>query len=141
MTLERRELLADVTVHALGLALAAAGVVAMLVCDEHSVESLSVLADQCKAACLGSGTTHTDFPIEIHETDLAPGMMPHPAHHHEHEEMVLLREGILEVTIKGNSSRLTPGSVAYVASNEEHGWKNVGDGRAKYFVIALGRKS
>ena len=30
MTIERRELLADVAVHALGLALAAAGVVAML---------------------------------------------------------------------------------------------------------------
>ena len=77
-----------------------------------------------KSRAIFSGTTHTDFPIEIHETDLAPGMMPHPAHHHEHEEMVLLREGILEVTIKGNSSRLTPGSVAYVASNEEHGWNN-----------------
>ncbi len=94
-----------------------------------------------KSRAIFSGTTHSDYPIEIHETDLAPGMMPHAAHHHEHEEMVLLREGTLEVTIKGNTSRLTPGSVAYVASNEEHGWKNVGDGRAKYFVIALGRKS
>lgn len=94
-----------------------------------------------KSRAIFSGATHTDFPIEIHETDLAPGMMPHAAHHHEHEEMVLLREGTLDVTIKGNTSRLTPGSVAYVASNEEHGWKNVGDGRAKYFVIALGRKS
>jgi len=36
MTLERRELLADVTVHALGLALAAAGVVAMLVVAAQS---------------------------------------------------------------------------------------------------------
>ena len=31
------------------------------------------------------------------------------------------------------------GSVAYVASAEEHGWRNVGAGRAHYFVLALGR--
>ena len=94
-----------------------------------------------KGRAIFSGTTHTGYPIEIHETELAPGQMPHAAHHHEHEEMVMLREGTLEVTISGKSSRLTPGSVAYVASNEEHGWRNVGEGRASYFVLALGRKA
>ena len=34
---------------------------------------------------------------------------------------------------------MTPGSVAYVASNEMHGWKNPGAERAQYFVIALGQ--
>jgi hypothetical protein len=29
--------------------------------------------------------------------------------------------------------------VAYVASNELHGWKNPGTDRAQYFVIALGQ--
>jgi quercetin dioxygenase-like cupin family protein len=46
----------------------------------------------------------------------------------------------MEVTISGNSTRLGPGSVAYVASNLEHGWRNVGDTRAQYFVVALGPK-
>jgi hypothetical protein len=50
-------------------------------------------------------------------------------------------EGTLEVTISGRSAQLTPGSVAYVASNEEHGWRNVGTGRARYFVLALGRSN
>jgi quercetin dioxygenase-like cupin family protein len=44
----------------------------------------------------------------------------------------------LDVTISGNTTRLTPGSVAFVASNEEHGWKNPKTGRTQYFVIALG---
>ena len=84
------------------------------------------------------GKTHTGYAIEMHETDLAPGAMPHPAHHHAHEEVFLVREGTLEVTLAGRASRLSPGSVAYVASNEEHGIRNAGPSHAQYFVIALG---
>jgi len=84
------------------------------------------------------GKTHTGYAIEMHETDLAPGSMPHPAHHHAHEEVFLVREGTLEVTIAGRASRLGPGSVAYVASNDEHGIRNAGTTHAQYFVIALG---
>jgi quercetin dioxygenase-like cupin family protein len=84
------------------------------------------------------GKTHSGYQIEMHETDLAPGAMPHPAHHHVHEEIFLVREGTLEVTIAGRASRLGPGSVAYVASNDEHGIKNAGSTHAQYFVIALG---
>jgi quercetin dioxygenase-like cupin family protein len=84
------------------------------------------------------GRTHSGYVIEMHETDLAPGAMPHPAHHHAHEEVFLVREGTLEVTIAGRASRLSPGSVAYVASNDEHGIKNAGATHAQYFVIALG---
>ncbi len=93
-----------------------------------------------KSRAILNGETHTGYPIEAHETELAPGTMPHAAHQHGHEEMVLIREGTLEVTIAGKSSRLGAGSVVFVASNEHHGWKNVGTDRAKYFVIALGPK-
>jgi len=83
--------------------------------------------------------THTGCHFDIHETELGIGMAPHPPHHHEHEEMVMVHEGTIEVTIAGRQMRLGPGSVAYVASNEEHGWKNVGETRASYIVIAFGR--
>lgn len=85
------------------------------------------------------GETHTGYPIEVHETELAPGLAPHPPHKHAHVEMLVVHQGTLEVTINGATSRLGPGSVAYVASNEEHGWRNVGSGRANYVVFALGR--
>jgi quercetin dioxygenase-like cupin family protein len=85
------------------------------------------------------GALRTGFEIEMHETELAPGKEPHPPHHHVHEEMIMIREGTMEVTISGKTSRLGPGSVAIVASNEEHGWRNVGETRARYFVLALGR--
>jgi len=85
------------------------------------------------------GETHAGVRIELHETELPPGGAPHPPHHHVKEEMILIREGIMEVTIAGRSARLGPGSVAYVASNEEHGWRNAGATRVHYFVLAIGR--
>lgn len=85
-----------------------------------------------------AGATHSGFPIELHETALAPGARPHPAHHHPHEEIFLIREGEVEVTMAGKSTRLGPGSVAYVASNVEHGIRNAGEDKAQYFVMALG---
>ena len=85
------------------------------------------------------GETHSGFPIEAHATELAPGAQPHPGHRHRHEEIFLIREGTLEVTIEGKSTQLGPGSVAFIASNEEHAVRNIGLIRAKYFVIGLGR--
>jgi quercetin dioxygenase-like cupin family protein len=85
------------------------------------------------------GTTHAGVPIELHITELAPGEAPHPPHHHVHEEMVLILEGTIEVTIQDHSDTLGRGSVAFVASNEQHGWRNVGNSAARYFVLALGR--
>jgi mannose-6-phosphate isomerase-like protein (cupin superfamily) len=85
------------------------------------------------------GVTHQDYPVEAHATELAPGALPHPAHRHRHEEMFLIREGTVDVTIEGKSTQLGPGSVAFIASNEEHAIRNSGSTRAKYFVIALGR--
>jgi quercetin dioxygenase-like cupin family protein len=86
------------------------------------------------------GATHTGFPVNLHMTELGPGQAPHPPHHHVHEEMVMIHEGTLEVTISGRAATLGPGSIAYVASGEEHGWRNVGDGPANYFVLALGQE-
>lgn len=86
------------------------------------------------------GELHTGGFIELHESDLAPGGAPHPPHHHVHEEMFLVREGELEVTISGKTARLGPGSVAFVASNEEHGVRNPGTTYAHYFVLAFGKE-
>lgn len=85
-----------------------------------------------------TGNTHAGYRVDLHETALAAGQVPHAPHHHVHEEMLLIRDGTLEVTVKGRTERLGPGSAVYIASNEEHGWKNVGSSQAKYFVLALG---
>jgi len=87
------------------------------------------------------GVTHEGYHLELHETDLAPGSMPHPPHHHAHEEIFLIREGTLAVTINGHASSFGPGSVAYIASNQEHGIRNVGSTHAQYFVLEVGTQS
>jgi quercetin dioxygenase-like cupin family protein len=86
------------------------------------------------------GKTTRGTGVEIHITELPPGAAPHPPHHHVHEELIFIREGTMEVTISGRVSRIGPGGVALVASNEEHGWKNVGTTRAEYLVLALNRE-
>jgi mannose-6-phosphate isomerase-like protein (cupin superfamily) len=87
------------------------------------------------------GTTHDGFPIDLHITTMPPGQMPHPAHHHIDEEMMLVQQGSLEVTIAGKTSVVGPGSVIYIHSNEEHGLKATGDVPAQYFVLALGKQT
>ncbi len=84
------------------------------------------------------GATHNGFHIELHATDLAPGAMPHPPHHHVHEEIFLIREGTLLVTIAGRESTLEAGDVAYIASGDEHGIRNTGTTHAQYFVFEVG---
>jgi quercetin dioxygenase-like cupin family protein len=86
-----------------------------------------------------SGELHNGSYLEVHETRLAPGGMPHPAHHHLHEEMFLVRAGTIEVTTNGKPSQLGPGSVAFVKSNDEHGIRNAGTTPAEYFVVELGK--
>jgi mannose-6-phosphate isomerase-like protein (cupin superfamily) len=85
------------------------------------------------------GELHDGCYLEVHQTKLAPGAMPHPAHHHLHEEMFLVREGAIEITISGKSTQLGPGSVGFVGSNDEHGIRNPGPAHAEYFVVAFGK--
>ena len=53
------------------------------------------------------------------------------------EAIVIVNEGTIEVTIGETISQLGPGSVAYVESNIEHGWRNIGKTRARYYILTL----
>ena len=83
--------------------------------------------------------THTGFKMESHQSDIAPGEVNHPPHRHLREEMMLIREGVMELTIAGTPYRLGPGDVGVIGSNELHNAKNVGTSRATYFIVNIGR--
>ena len=77
--------------------------------------------------------------LEMHHTTLNPGGSPHPAgHKHGYTEVWLIREGTVEFTVNGKSTRLGPGAVAFASSDDFHSIRNVGDAPANYFVVAVG---
>ena len=82
--------------------------------------------------------TRTGNRLDLHESELPAGTAPHDPHQHIHEELLLIREGLLDVTVGGTTTRLGPGSSAYFASSQTHGWRNVGPTTARYFVLAVG---
>jgi mannose-6-phosphate isomerase-like protein (cupin superfamily) len=105
----------------------------------YKYEDLPVKVNgQNQGRAVFNGETHKGLPVELHMTKLGPGQAPHAPHHHVHEEVLMLKNGILDATFGGETTRLGPGSVIYMASNVEHGWKNPGTEPAEYFVIALG---
>ena len=83
--------------------------------------------------------THTGFKIESHQSEIAPGEVNHAPHQHLREEMMLIREGVMELTISGKPYRLGPGDVGVIGSNEMHNAKNVGTTNATYFIVNIGR--
>jgi quercetin dioxygenase-like cupin family protein len=73
--------------------------------------------------------------FEMHVTTLRPGMLSHAVHHHPWEEMLLIKEGDVEVSINGLKHRAGPGYLIFFASHDPHNLKNVGDKPATYYVI------
>lgn len=79
--------------------------------------------------------TATLDELEMHVTTLNPGQTSHAPHKHPNEELVIVREGTVEVLVQGEWKRLGPGSVIFNASNELHGLRNVGTAPTTYHVV------
>lgn len=79
--------------------------------------------------------TATLQELELHVTTLQAGTTSHAPHKHPNEELVIIKEGTVEVLVDGQLKRVGPGSVVFNASNQMHSLRNVGDGPATYHVI------
>ena len=81
--------------------------------------------------------TRTIANFESHVTTLEGGRVPHAPHRHPDEEIVIVKDGALEVTVNGQTQQAGAGSMLFFASNDLHGMKNIGTSRATYFVIRI----
>ena len=79
--------------------------------------------------------TATLDELELHVTTLPAGATSHAPHKHPNEELVIVKEGTVEVLVDGKMKRVGPGAVVFNASNEMHSLRNVGDTPATYHVI------
>jgi mannose-6-phosphate isomerase-like protein (cupin superfamily) len=87
-----------------------------------------------------SGTLPTGEFIEVHETMLPAGQMPHPPHKHPNTEMLFIQTGTLIYLDAGKPIPTGAGDIVFTASNTLHGLKNVGTTPATYIVVSVGKQ-
>jgi (S)-ureidoglycine aminohydrolase len=82
------------------------------------------------------GSTTMLSYFEVHASTLEAGKAPHPPHKHEDmEELVIVKEGMVTVTIGDSSKTFGPGSVAMAMPPDMHGITNSGKTNATYFIL------
>lgn len=88
-----------------------------------------------KRQLIDGETTHLEN-FEIHTTMLEPGKAPHGSHvHADTEEIVLVKDGQIEVTINNEKKVIGPGSLAFFMPGDEHGIENISKFQATYYII------
>lgn len=82
------------------------------------------------------GSTDAFEYLQVHASTVPPGKAVHGAHtHDDREELIIVREGTLELALNGETSILPAGSVALALPGDSHGIRNVGEERATYYII------
>ncbi len=81
------------------------------------------------------GSTRDFSHLKVHATTVMPHQAPHPAHKHDDEELIIVKEGKLTVTIAGKTKTLGAGSVALMAPGDEHGFTNKENTPVTYYVM------
>ena len=88
-----------------------------------------------KRQILEGSTIGLDY-FEVHTSTVEPGKAAHAGHTHaDLEELVIIKEGRLKVTIKDQTKILGPGSIALAVTGDEHGFSNGGETTVTYYVL------
>jgi len=82
------------------------------------------------------GSTTALSYFEVHATTLEPDDAVHPPNvHADVEELIIIKEGLLRVTINETTQMMGPGSIAFVMPGDEHEIENAGNTAAIYYAL------
>ena len=84
------------------------------------------------------GVLPTGEAIGAHESVQLAGAAPNAPHKIDHSEVITVIEGKLAFEHDGKSERVGPGGVIFVAYGTLHTVRNIGNGPARYMVLAIG---
>lgn len=99
--------------------------------------------DKMKVETVANGVRRTVFDaptttldkIHCHITTLNPGQNSGAPRRHLQEEVIIIKEGLVEATADGRKQTVGSGSVIFFAANAVTCLRNAGDGPATYTVI------
>jgi uncharacterized cupin superfamily protein len=84
---------------------------------------------------LFDGPTATLDKLHCHITTLNPGQTSGEPRLHLQEEVLIVKEGLVEASIDGKTQTAGPGSVFFFASKATTRLRNAGDTPATYIVV------
>lgn len=130
----------DLWVSLLSLAPAASAEAALSTSEVFSLDRMPVTAraNGAKSWNILHGVLATGEAIALHESLQPAGIAPGSAHAIQHSEFIFVQEGSLLFEHDGNAEKVGAGGVIFVAFGTMHAARNVGDGPAKYLVVAIG---
>lgn len=73
--------------------------------------------------------------FEMHVTTLNAGLQSHDPHSHTPEEIILLKEGDIEMTLGDQKVKASKGDLVLIDSKIMHGLTNIGTTPATYFAF------
>ena len=81
------------------------------------------------------GPTETVDLLHVHVTTLAPGKISGPPVRHLQEEVLIVKDGEVEVSLDGTTQKAGAGSILFFAAGAVTGLRNVSSAPATYYVI------
>ena len=110
----------------------------MLQGNVYNLASLPKMEDESRAFRQLFKNEQTEFleKFSIHHSTLKPGHKLRPSHKQDGaEELIIIQEGTLTVTIENQTKEVGPGGVLLILKGDEQQMNNLGKGNVSYFVL------
>jgi mannose-6-phosphate isomerase-like protein (cupin superfamily) len=103
------------------------------ICDWEKLQPVAA-PNGIRRAVFEGPTVELD-KLHCHITTLNPGADSGPPRLHLHEEVIIIKEGLIEATCDGRKQTVGPGSVIFFAAHATTSLRNAGSTPATYTVV------